>query len=137
MSADSGTTDRRSASRHPAQHEAHLLFVASLPPAGAEQLTPPALVGQTRDISLTGLSLITEPAQVSDYDLYDVGCPLRIKLSLPSGVVEMDAQVARREWVNAERRREHFLLGVSITRMSAEDQARYADYLSALTIKSA
>ena len=131
MAIDNGATDRRSASRHPAQHEAHLLFVASLPTAAA-QAPPPALLGQTRDISLTGLSLIADVEQQSDYDLYYVGCLLQIKLSLPSGIVAIEGQVARREWLNVAGRRENCLLGVSIIRMSDEDQARYTSYVRAL-----
>ena len=131
MAIDNGTTDRRRASRHPAQHEAHLLFVASLP-AAATQAPPPALIGQTRDISLTGLSLIADVEQPSHYDLYYVGCLLQIKVSLPSGVVEVEGRVARREWINVVGRRENCLLGVSIIRMSGEDQARYSSYLRAL-----
>ncbi len=132
MSAGNDAADRRRAPRHQAQHEARLLFVASLPASAAH---PPreALLGQTQDISSQGLSLITEPADQADYDLYDRGCQLSIKLSLPSGVVEMEGEVARREWVSTAGRREHLLLGVSITGMSAADEARYEDYLNALT----
>lgn len=126
------STERRRAQRHSAQREAHLLFIASLL-AVESQHPRHTLIGHTRDISETGLSLVVESTHVSDYDLYDVGRLLRVKLSLPSGIAEMDSEVVRSEWLDEDDPRKGYFIGVGITEISDEDRGRYTEYLHALS----
>lgn len=113
--------ERRSASRHPVQRIAHLLYTALI---DAEQDSP-VLIGYTRDISETGLSLIVP---IGEYDLPEVGSLLNIKLSLPVGVVEMDASVVRYQLLM-----EGHLLGVVITSISDTHRKVYTEYVDTLS----
>jgi hypothetical protein len=125
------STERRRAQRHSAQREAHLLFIAS--PLAVESEHPRhTLMGHTRDISETGLSLVVASTHVSDYDLCEVGRLLKIKLSLPSGVAEMDSEVVRSEWLDEDDPRKGYFLGVRITKIRDEDRGRFTEYLSAV-----
>ena len=123
--------ERRQTPRHTARREAHLLFIASLL-AIESQRPPQTLIGYTRDISETGLSLIVTSTHISDYELCGVDCLLRIKLSLPSGIVEIEAKVVRSEWVDEEDPRQGYFVGVRITDLSNVDRSRYTDYLATL-----
>ena len=121
--------ERRKSPRHTTRREAHLLFIASL--LAVESKRPPqTLIGYTRDISETGLSLIVTSTRISDYDLCGLDSLLRIKLSLPLGVVEMESEVVRSEWVEQEDPRQGYFVGVRITEMSDEDRRRYSEYLA-------
>lgn len=123
--------ERRGSRRHSAKREAHLLFIAS--PLAAEspgQLRK--LIGYTRDISETGLSLIVTPTHASDYDLCEIGNLLRVKLSLPLGVVEMDTKVVRCERLDEHDPGRSNFVGVSITEVSEENRSRYNVYLTTL-----
>ena len=123
--------DRRQSPRHEAKCEAHLLFIASLV---AEETQPPrhTLIGHTRDISDKGLSLVAASTHVSDYDLCEVGSFLRVKLSLPLGVAEMDTEVIRSEWLDQDDPRKGYFLGVQIVQISDADRGRYSKYLGGL-----
>jgi len=123
--------ERRRAQRHLAQREAHLLFIASR--LGVESQHPPqTLIGYTSDVSETGLSLMVTSIHSRDSDLCSVGGLLRVKLSLPSGVVEMDTRVVRSEWLNEDNFRQGYFVGVQITEISVGDRLRYTEYLNTL-----
>ena len=129
------SAERRRAQRLPAQREAHLLFIASLL-AVESQHPSHTLIGHTRDISETGLSLVVASTHVSDYDLCEAGRMLRVKLSLPLGIAEMDSEVVRSEWLDEDDPRKGYFVGVRITAISDEDRRRYTDYLQALGVTS-
>ena len=122
--------DRRGAERHAAQREAHLLFIASVLADAQSPLH--TLIGHTRDISEKGLSLVVASTHVSDYDLCEVGSLLRVKLSLPSGVSEMNTEVVRSEWLDEDDPRKGYFLGVQISEISDQDHGRYSRYLDEL-----
>jgi hypothetical protein len=123
--------DRRGSPRHEAQCEAHLLFIAS--PLAVEAQPPRhTLIGHTRDISDKGLSLVATSTHVSDYDLCEVGSLLRVKLSLPLGVAEMDTEVIRSEWLDQDDPRKGYFLGVQIMEITRDNRGRYSQYLEAL-----
>ncbi|HYE65943.1 MAG TPA: PilZ domain-containing protein [Pyrinomonadaceae bacterium] len=128
MEVDANKDDRRGSPRHKTRREAHLLFIAL---ADDEQHSP-ALIGYTRDISETGLSLVVTSIHIRDYDLVEVDRKLRIKLSLPAGIVEANAIVIRHEWINEDDPREGHFVGVRITEMGDDDRARYDEYLTTL-----
>ncbi|MDT5121644.1 MAG: hypothetical protein QOC96_1126 [Acidobacteriota bacterium] len=123
--------ERRRAQRHLAQREAHLLFIASR--LEIESHHPPqTLIGYTRDLSETGLSLMVTSTHSRDSDLCGVGGLLRVKLSLPSGVVEMNTRVVRSEWRDEDNFRQDYFIGVQITEISVGDRLRYTEYLHTL-----
>ncbi|MDQ3821047.1 MAG: PilZ domain-containing protein, partial [Acidobacteriota bacterium] len=119
--------ERRRAPRHQAQREAHLLFIAS-PLAAEDQGSSHLLIGYTRDISGSGLSLIVTSTHISDYDLCGVDSLLKIKLSLPSGVSELETRVVRHEWLNEDDPRRGYFIGVEITEIKNEDLKRVPFY---------
>ena len=133
MSADEETkgADRRGAPRRRAQCEARLLFIASVEPVEETQAHI-KLFGHTRDLSETGLSLVADTIHITDFELCSVGSRLKVKLSLPSGVVEMDATVVRREWLNENDPREGYFMGVSIMEMKTDDRTRLSEFLGTL-----
>lgn len=123
------TIERRAARRHSDRREAHVLFIASLV-ADEVQRPPHKLMGYTRDVSGSGLSLIVSSPRESDFERCDVNCMLRIKLSLPQGVAEMDCRVIRRDWLERGNRTKGYFVGVNIVNIDAEDRVRFAEYLS-------
>lgn len=112
--------ERRSASRYQIQRIAHLLYTASID----AQQDSPVLIGYTRDISETGLSLIVP---IGAFEPPEVGSLLNIKLSLPVGVVEMDGSVVRFQMLM-----EGHLLGVLITSISDAHRKVYSEYVEML-----
>jgi hypothetical protein len=127
--------ERRVAPRHRVQRAARLLFAASLArvksPDDTEQDSP-AVIGHTRDISMTGLGLIVPVIRDSDVGFYGVQSPLRVTLSLPNSIVNLRGVPIRYEWLEESDTFKRFLMGVVITEMSEEDHVRYAEYLDTL-----
>jgi hypothetical protein len=121
--------ERRAAIRHADRREAHVLFIASLV-ADEVRRPPHKLMGYTRDVSESGLSLIVSSPRESDFERCNVDCMLRIKLSLPQGVAEMDCRVVRRDWIERGDRAKGYFVGVNIVHIEAEDRVRFAQYLS-------
>ncbi len=124
-----GTIERRGAHRHADRREAHVLFIASLL-ATEIQRPPRTLIGYTRDISQTGLSLIVTSSNISDFERCDVDCMLKIKLSLPQGIAEMDCKVVRSEWIDADDPGKGYFIGVNIADIQEADRTRFTDYLT-------
>lgn len=123
--------ERRAARRHADRREAHVLFIASLV-AAEIQRPPQTLIGYTRDISQTGLSLIVTSSNVSDFERCDINCVLKIKLSLPQGIAEMDCKVVRSEWIDADDRGKGYFIGVNISQIEDKDRTRLTEYLGAV-----
>lgn len=129
--------DRRRALRRGARFEASLPFIVSplaieedsaqCPPADA-----PALVGHTRDISDSGLTLLLPSVRVGSVYLTDRENYLGIKLELPSGPAAMLTVPARFEQLSQKEDGCGYLLGVRIIKMEAGERDRYIAYLSAL-----
>ena len=126
---EAGMIERRGARRHADRREAHVLFIASLVDAEPQRPTH-TLIGYTRDISETGLSLIVTSTQESDFERCDIDCMLRIKLSLPQGVAEMDCKVVRRAWIDEDDPRQGYFVGVKIAEIREEDRTRFTEYLT-------
>lgn len=120
--------ERRSARRHADRREAHVLFIASLVAAEIER-PPHTLIGYTRDVSKTGLSLIVTSTNVSDFERCDVDCMLKITLSLPQGIAEMECKVVRSEWIDEDDLGKGYFIGVNIAVIQDDDRARFTEYL--------
>ena len=124
-----GMIERRAARRHADRREAHVLFIASLV-ATEERRPSHTLIGYTRDVSESGLSLIVTSPLESDFERCDVDCVLRIKLSLPQGIAEMDCKVVRRDWIEKANPSKGYFVGVNIAEIGADDRERFAEYLA-------
>ena len=127
-----GMVDRRGDLRHKVQREAHLIFVASLlesKTSADDRQHLPRLTGYTRNISMTGMSLIVPVVPSSDSYFYDLECTLQITLSLPTGTIQMDATPIRYEPLDKDGTEKGCLIGVRITKMNQDDEVRYTEYL--------
>lgn len=123
--------DRRRAPRRHMQHEARLLFSASLlgeKIAPRDDSFPSTLKGYTRDISETGLALIVPDIQIDEHHLADANRALRIMLEFPGAPVALDVAPVRCQSLAQE----GSLLCVKITRMSEHDRASFVKHLRKL-----
>lgn len=93
---------------------------------------PEPIMGHTRDVSETGLSLVVPRLSLGTERVDEADYPLRIVLCLPSGVIIVHAETARCEEIMGPGQAEQYLLGARITRLSAPDQRRYDAFLRTL-----
>ena len=128
--------DRRFAARHKTHRAARLLFTVALPdleassPSKAESLS---VVGHTRDISKTGLSLVVPGLHIRDSELFGNESSLQLTLSLPTGIVDIEATPVRYEWLDEQSENKSYLIGARITGIREDERARFDEYVSALT----
>jgi hypothetical protein len=87
---------------------------------------PTPIMGHTRDLSESGLSLVLPTAQLGDTDVSQVGAPLRLVLSLPTGVVVLHAATVRSEPLSPDG---ETLVGARIVKMYDPDRRSYEAYL--------
>ena len=87
---------------------------------------PQPIMGHTRDLSETGLSLVLPAARLGDLDISVAGAPLRVVLSLPTGVVILQAATVRSELLSPEG---EVLVGARIVKMYDYNRRRYETYL--------
>jgi hypothetical protein len=119
--------------RHGKRFEAQLPFIVTL--LGKERSrarslpTKTALVGYTRDVSETGLTLLLPSVRVGDAYLTDGGCCLRVKLDLPGGAVTMMTTSVRFEQLTRREAGCSYLLAVHIAEMQKDERERYGKYL--------
>ena len=129
----SRAVERRGALRHRIERSARLLFSADI--SGVKTGAgggAPTVYGYTRDLSMTGLSLIVPVLRSSDADLYGVEGVLRMTLSLPKENVEIQAKPVRYEWLAESNRRKSFLIGAQIQEMGEGGRLGYTEYLLTL-----
>src|SRR5712692_140704 len=101
VEVSAGIIDRRVAVRHSVQRAARLMFTSApsdLSSGDSVQPTP-AIIGHTRDISATGLGLIVPGVHDSDTKLFGVREPLRMSLSLPMAMIDVEVSPVRYEWL--------------------------------------
>ncbi|HEX8097517.1 MAG TPA: hypothetical protein VF507_05750 [Pyrinomonadaceae bacterium] len=129
--------ERRLSTRHQTKLEAHLLFsVLLVGPNMTREEVPRELnlIGQTRDISETGLGLFIPVAEIDERYLAGEGSSLQMELFLPSGSVEIHAKPVRFERLAEGKEKsifgEGYLIGAHITEVS--DRARFLEYLRTL-----
>ena len=87
---------------------------------------PQPIMGHTRDLSETGLSLVLPAAQIGDVDISVAGATLRVVLSLPTGVVILQAATVRSELLSPDG---ELFVGACIVKMYDYDRRRYEAYL--------
>ena len=128
--------ERRIARRHKVACEVRLPVGVSMP---NERIKPDAehypqpIMGRTRDVSETGLSLILPWLSLGDERIDVPGYPLRVVLCLPGGIIIVHAETVRTEPLLDEQGREAYLVGAHITRMSTHDRRQYEAFLRTLS----
>jgi hypothetical protein len=117
--------------RHGRRYEAHLPFVVTLVGAGRRRARSQqdALVGYTRDLSETGLTLLLPSVRVGDAYLTDCGSRLEVKLDLPGGNVKMVAASVRFEQLSPKEAGCSYMVAASIVEMKKEERDHYIKYL--------
>jgi hypothetical protein len=130
---------RRQLLRRDERFEARLPSIITLRVPGkgvAAKSLPDALsiVGQTRDMSETGLTLLLPSVRIGDLYLTDVESRLEVKLELPGGAVKMLTASVRFEQLTGKEVGCGYLLAVRIVEMQSAERDRYLAYLN--TIRS-
>ncbi len=127
--------ERRRFARRKASFAVNLPVGVSVP---NEKLDPEAeeypnpIMGRTRDLSETGLSLFLPTLSLGREQITATNFPLRLVLSLPGGVAVVQAVVVRAKAVDAGEDGSGFLVGARIRKMSERDRKRYKALLKSL-----
>ena len=128
--------ERRGASRRRAAVAVRIPLGVSLP---HEQIDPEAeefphpVMGHTRDLSATGLSLVLPTTLLGDRDIGRAGSSLRVVLCLPTGVIVVRAETVRCERLADAEGEPQFLVGARVTKMFDADRRAYDNFLRSLT----
>jgi hypothetical protein len=119
---------RRAAPRHRAELKVRLTLRDSLLSPDSSASGSVTVNGSTRDLSATGMAIIVPSSRIVDLYLTDEGAALRVELSIPSGIVEIDATAARYERLG----KQGYLIGAHIAQISDREWSRYVAYLRTL-----
>lgn len=128
--------DRRQAARHQTHRAARLLFTVARPEREADLNSTPeslSVIGHTRDISKTGLSLIVPCLHIRDSEFFGTKGSLKLTLSLPTGIVDIEATPVRYEWLGEDSEKKTYLIGARITGIRDDERARFDQYVSTLS----
>jgi len=93
---------------------------------------PQPILGRTRDLSESGLSLVLPWLSLGDERIDVAGYPLRVVLCLPSGLIVLHAETVRTEPLTDIDGRACYLVGARITRLNAHDEQSYRQFLNSL-----
>jgi hypothetical protein len=127
---------RRRVLRLGVRYEARLPFLVTL--LGTNKGTAknlhnaPALLGFTRDLSETGLTLLLPSVRLGGAYLTDVESYLEVKLELPGGAVAIRTESVRFEQLPGREAGCNYLLAVRIINMQNDDRDRYVAYLKTI-----
>ncbi len=86
--------------------------------------------GHTLDISATGLALIVPAITLGEHHLVGENRSLNVKLQLPVGPIDLQVTPVRYESLDEHETETGYLIGVKILEMSAEDRAKFVEYVS-------
>ncbi|HEX8190353.1 MAG TPA: PilZ domain-containing protein [Pyrinomonadaceae bacterium] len=105
-----------------------------LTPGGAQLLNPDdRLECRTRDLSETGVGVVAASIYVGYTCVVDEGRPLRVRLALPAGEIEMEATSAHYLRLDSGAGEPVYLIGLRIASMSEAGRTLYNDYLDELS----
>ena len=127
--------DRRRAPRTRARHEAQVLAGYALLDAEAGAESPEhslSLLGQTRDMSTIGLSLVVPSIRIDEHFCGGEGRTMRVRLGLPTAPVEFEATPVRCTPLDEGRPEKGYVIGAQIMRMTEDQRQRYQQYLRSL-----
>ena len=124
---------RRQAPRCPARLRVSLRFVTAptTSAAGAGANPSPEIVGETRNLSETGLAISLPTNHLGDYYFNVVGSILDMTLELPAGTVRVRATPKWCKWYSDERTEKTYLVGLRITEMNDEEWVLLVRYVNA------
>jgi DNA-binding response OmpR family regulator len=128
--------DRRVSARYKVHRAARLLFTIARSDLEASSNSAPeslSVIGHTRDISTHGLSLVVPGLHVRDSELFGIEGLLKLTLSLPTGIVDIEAAPVRYEWLDEESEKKSFLIGARITGIRDDERVRFDQYVGALS----
>jgi hypothetical protein len=113
--------------------DARLSFIVTLLDAGrgsrARHTDAPALLGFTRNLSETGLTLLLPSVRIGDAYVTDIERHLEVKLELPDGPVALHTAPVRFEQLPRREAGCGYLLAVRITGGRGDGRERYVAYL--------
>ncbi len=87
------------------------------------------VLGETFDISRSGISVIVPSIRVKEKYLVGHERPLHIEMELPTGKVEMTVMGKRYEKVGVHISTERFLVGAHILKLTGVDKEAYETFL--------
>ena len=128
--------ERRRFVRKRAACEARLPLGVSLP---NEQIDPESeeypqpIMGHTRDVSLTGFSLVLPTTRLGSEEISRTGARLRVVLCLPRGIIIVHAETVRCETLTTDDASLAFLIGARIRRMFDSDRRSYETFVRNLS----
>jgi len=93
---------------------------------------PNPIMGRTRDLSETGLSLFLPSLDLGHEQISAANFPLRLVLSLPDGIAVVQAITVRAEEATTPESERGFILGARIKKMNERDRKRYTALLKSL-----
>ena len=89
------------------------------------------MVGETMNLSETGLAVNVASGQIGDRYLNVVGRTVRLTIELPAGTVQIRATPKWCKWSADEESMKNFLVGLRITEMSDEEWVLLVRYVHA------
>lgn len=105
------------------------LAVRLINPASAKGGREQVLHGHTLDVSLQGISFVVPAIRLGTDYLIGDNRTLRLTLELPAEPIEIHAVAVRYQHLEASDDGKNFLVGASITTMSAEAKQLLEEYL--------
>ena len=89
------------------------------------------LIGETVNISETGVAIRASSSHIDHRYLNIVGCKLDLALNLPTGPVQMEVTTRWCKRLLEEETAERYLIGMRITKMSDEEWVALVRYVRA------
>ena len=128
--------ERRKSLRRGPRFEARLPFTITLignaKGSGKRRMSAAAIVGHTRDLSGTSMTLLLPSVRVGNAYLTDGEICLEVKLELPDGQVTMLTNCVRFEQLARKEDGCSYLLAVCIVEMETDERARYLSFLESI-----
>jgi len=124
--------ERRGFARHKVVLSVNLPVGVSVPNEHLDpeaELYPQPIMGQTRDISESGLSLLLPSLQLGEQQIGATNFPLRLVLSLPGGIAIVQVVTVRIEEISTAEGAGNFIVAARIRKMSAPDHERYLAFV--------
>lgn len=95
----------------------------------------PPLKGHTTDISTTGLALIVPTIRIGEHYLAGIDKRLFVRLEIEGNSVDMKLVPVRYECLEDDPEDQGYLIGAHIEEMSAQDRAKFNEFVEGLLKK--
>jgi hypothetical protein len=130
---DNFAEGRRQAPRCEARLKVSLRFVPSTAEMEANSNAHESLeiIGETRNLSETGLAVSVPSNHIGDRYFSVVGSTLQLTLYLPAGTIQIRATPKWCQWSTDEKTAKSYLIGLRITEMSDEEWVLLVRYVHA------